>query len=207
MTRRHYVEIEFFPAGRFVIAGVDLENGENETLANALMREKQGLLMGVEIHSETDLTPDQILSCRHRVQTMDATLAKPIEECNELETSIREIRSIVDFLVSELPTLRPQSDSSSTTDIRETPLSDLEIECLRILVRFDATSAKKRRTSQSLCEGKDGYPGSPEDLKRPLANLSKRGYCGSKKGRDGGSWITPDGGTALDQIEQSQQQI
>ena len=75
-------------------------------------------------------------------------------------------------------------------------LTDKHIDTLEALRLLGATSRDKRRTASEIAK-KFAGDADPGLVKEALAELTRLGYVQSLRGRSGGSWITPQGGNAL----------
>ncbi|HUY93333.1 MAG TPA: hypothetical protein VMV10_31695 [Pirellulales bacterium] len=64
---------------------------------------------------------------------------------------------------------------------------------LKTLLMEKAVSADKSMTAVQITRKAEGKTANPESFKRPLSALKKQGYTDSKKGADGGCWLTVKG--------------
>ena len=72
-------------------------------------------------------------------------------------------------------------------------LSKRQYNILESLYRFEAFSADSLRTTEEIAKKAEGSEANPEQFKRPIADLKKRGLVGAKLGKGGGCWLTKDG--------------
>ena len=73
-----------------------------------------------------------------------------------------------------------------------TRLTERQREVLQALDELGARSHRDRRKAREIAKQSCGKA-DPATVKNPLAELGAMGFVGSEQGRNGGSWLTPEG--------------
>lgn len=78
-------------------------------------------------------------------------------------------------------------------------LSERQENILQAMLEMNATTERDRATTGRIAVKAEGPNASPEQFKRPIADLKAKKLADSRTGREGGSWLT-DKGLAVAEI-------
>jgi hypothetical protein len=83
------------------------------------------------------------------------------------------------------------------------PLSQTQIEILQAMLKSKAIDSARRKTTEQIAIAAQGPHANPESLKRPIANLRKRGLIETQDGAGGGCWLSDSGLAWLEQLKKT----
>jgi hypothetical protein len=87
----------------------------------------------------------------------------------------------------------PEQEVQRRSNTPSKPPSQRQIDMLLAMHNLKATDWARRKKTEDIASAAEGPAANPDNFKRPMSDLKKRGLVDTKGSPDGGCWLTNEG--------------